>query len=53
MRQSHLYFIGAALFLIAVGLNIFNEGVNLKTAIGPIFAASMIVLGLSLRKAGK
>lgn len=53
MRQSYLYFIAAALFAVATGLNLLNDGFNLKTVLGPVFVVAMILLGLRLRKAGQ
>ena len=53
MRQSHLYFIAAALFLIAACLNTFNEGFNLKPALGLVVAGALLVLGFNMRKTGK
>ena len=53
MRQSHLYFIAAALFAIAACLNAYNEGVNFKTGLGLGVAAGMLVLGLRMHKTGK
>ena len=53
MKQSHLYFIAAALFFIAAALNTFNDGINVKTAAGVAIGCAMLVLGFNLRKAGK
>ncbi|HEY5711400.1 MAG TPA: hypothetical protein VIT38_05845 [Allosphingosinicella sp.] len=49
MRQSHLYFLAALLFAIATGLNLFNDGLNLKTGIGLVFVVAMVALGLRQR----
>jgi len=53
MRQSLLYFIAAALFAIATGLNLFNQGVNLKTGLGLILAWAMAMFAIRLRRAGR
>ena len=53
MKQSLLYFVAAALFAIATGLNFFNDGFNLKTVLGAVFVAVMAALGARQRKAGK
>jgi membrane protein implicated in regulation of membrane protease activity len=50
MRQSLLYFIAAALFAVATGLNLFNDGFNLKTVLGAVFVAVMLLLGARLRR---
>lgn len=52
MRQSLLYFVAAALFAVATGLNLFNQGPNLKTALGLILAWAMTMFALRLRRAG-
>lgn len=48
--QSRLYFIAAGLCVIADALSISNEGVEVKTLVGVIFAGGMIMLGLKARK---
>ncbi len=53
MRQNHLYFVAAALFMVATGLNLANDGFNLKTVLGTIFVMAMLALALTLRRAGK
>jgi hypothetical protein len=53
MRQSLLYFIAAALFLIAAALSVFNDGVALKTGAGLVIGGVMLWLGIKLRRAGK
>ena len=53
MRQSWLYFIAAALFLIAMTLDAIGDGPNLKTGAGAIMVGVMTYLGLQLRKQGK
>ena len=50
MRQSLLYFIAAGVFALATGLNLFNDGFNLKTVLGAVFVAAMLVLGTRLRR---
>ena len=46
MRRS-LYFIAAALFAIATGLALWNDGgVSIKTLIGAILCGVMIWMGL-------
>ena len=50
MRQSLLYFVAAAVFAIATGLNFFNDGFNLKTVLGVAFVAAMLALGIKLRR---
>ena len=52
MRQSWLYVLAAALFATATGLNLWNEGPNLKTALGPILAWAMLMLAFRLRRTG-
>jgi hypothetical protein len=51
MRQSHLYFLAALLFAVATGLNLFNDGFNLRTLLGAVFVGVMAWLGLQKRKA--
>lgn len=53
MKQSHLYFVAAALFVIATGLNLANDGFNLKTVLGTVFVIAMLAYGLHLRRAGR
>ena len=52
MNPRLLYFVGAALFVIATGLNLYNEGVNLKTGVGVVLAGSLVMLALRTRPAG-
>ncbi len=52
MRQSLLYFIASGLFAVATGLNLLNDGVNLKTGIGIFLFGAMLALGLKMRRAG-
>lgn len=52
MRQSLLYFIAAALFATATGLNLWNEGPNFKTALGPVLAWAMLMIALRMRRSG-
>jgi hypothetical protein len=52
MRQSLLYFIAAGLFAIATGLNLYNDGPNLKTGIGLVFAWALLMLAFRMRRAG-
>ncbi|HST35038.1 MAG TPA: hypothetical protein VLK25_00195 [Allosphingosinicella sp.] len=51
MRQSLLYFAAAALFAIATGLNLYHDGPNLKTALGPVLAWAMLMFAFRLRRA--
>jgi hypothetical protein len=53
MKQNHLYFLAAILFMVATGLNLANDGFNLKTVLGTVFAGAMLLLGLQLRRTGK
>ncbi len=53
MKQSHLYFIAAALFFVAAALSVFNDGVDIKTGAGIAIGCVMLVLGFNMRKAGK
>lgn len=53
MKQSLLYFIAAALFAVAAGLNAYNDGFNLKTVLGAVFVVAMLALGLQQRRAGR
>ena len=48
--QATLYFVAAALFAIATALNLFNDGLNLKTLVGLVFAGVMLSLGLQTRR---
>jgi len=48
--QSKLYFVAAALFVIAVAIGFFDRGVELKTVAGLTMAGVMIALGLKARK---
>lgn len=52
MRQSLLYFIAAGLFAIATGLNLYNEGPNLKTGLGLVLAWAMVMFAFRMRRAG-
>lgn len=49
--QSIFYFVAALLFVIAVSLNISNEGVGIKTIAGLIMAAVLVTLGMRARRA--
>jgi hypothetical protein len=51
MKQSVTYFVAAGLFALATGLNLFNEGANLKTAIGLVLFGILLGLGLKARRA--
>jgi len=53
MNQRILYFAGAALFAIATGLNLYNEGANLKTGVGIVFVVFLIWMGLKARPAAR
>jgi hypothetical protein len=53
MRQNHLYFIAAILFMIATGLNLAHDGFNLKTVLGTVFVMAMLANGLRLRRSGQ
>ena len=53
MKQSLLYFLAAALFLIAAGLSFANDGPDIKMIAGLLLAGVMAYLGLNLRRAGK
>jgi hypothetical protein len=53
MKQSLLYFLAAALFAVATGLNFFNDGLNLKTGIGLVFVAALLAIGLQQRRLGR
>ena len=53
MRQNHLYFIAAILFMVATGLNLAHDGFNLKTVLGTIFVMAMLALALNLRRTGQ
>jgi hypothetical protein len=53
VRQSLLYFIAAALFAIATGLNLYNQGVNIKTGIGAVFIAMLVTFGAKCRREGR
>jgi hypothetical protein len=53
VRQSLLYFVAAVLFAVATGLNLYNEGLNLKTGIGLVLAWAMLMLGFRMRQGGR
>jgi hypothetical protein len=53
MRQNHLYFAAAALFMVATGLNLANDGFGLKTVLGIVFIMAMLAYGLKLGRAGQ
>ena len=53
MRPSWLYFIAAALFLIALTLDATGDGPGLKTAAGLIFAGVMTYMVVKMRREGK
>ena len=48
--QATLYFVAAGLFAIATALNLFNDGLGIKTVAGLVFAGVMLSLGLKARK---
>jgi hypothetical protein len=50
MKRSLTYFIAAGLFALAASLNVYNEGLNLKTGIGLVFVGILIHLGLKSRR---
>ena len=51
--QAALYFVAAGLSALATSLNLFNDGLGLKTITGLVFAGVMLTLGLQThRKAG-
>ena len=50
MNKTVGYVIAAILFLIAVGLNFYNEGLNLKTGIGLFFVAVLAFFALRSRQ---
>lgn len=53
MKQHHLYFIAAILFMVATGLNLAHDGFGLKTVLGTAFIIAMLAYGLKLRRAGQ
>ena len=48
--QAMLYFVAAALFVIATALGLFNDGVEIKTVAGVVMAGVMLSLGLKARR---
>ena len=52
MKQSLAYFIASGLFALATALNLYNEGLNLKTGIGLVLFGILVHLGLRSRSAG-
>ena len=48
--QATLYFVAAGLFAIATALNLFNDGLGIKTVAGLVFAGVMLTLGLQTRR---
>jgi len=54
MRQSYLYFAAAALFAVAAGLNLWNEGgVSIKGVAGMTVGTVLLYLGLQMGRQGK
>ena len=51
MTQRSLYFIAAALFVIATAINAVNDGISLRTGIGLLLAALMAWLGMKAKDA--
>jgi hypothetical protein len=47
--QSKLYFVAAALFVIAAAIGISDHGVELKSILGLVMAGAMVALGLKAR----
>jgi len=48
--QSKLYFVAAALFIIAAAIGFLDRGIELKTIAGLVMAGVMITLGMRARK---
>ena len=48
--QATLYFVAAGLFAIATALNLFNDGLGIKTVAGLVLAGVMLSLGLKTRQ---
>ena len=48
--ESKLYFIAAALFVLAAAIGWYDEGIELKTGLGLVMAGAMVALGLKARK---
>jgi len=53
MRTSIVYFVAAGLFAVATALNLYNQGVNLKTGVGAVFIALLLTLGAKSRREGR
>ena len=54
MRLSHLLFLAAALFALAAGLSLWNEGApTLKLFAGMAVGTAVLFLGLQMRAKGK
>lgn len=47
-----IYYVAAALFLIAGLIALFNDGLGLRTGLGLVMAGAMAVLGNKARKDG-
>jgi hypothetical protein len=48
--QSKLYFLAAALFLVAVVLALSDGGFELRAVLGLVMAGAMVALGLKARR---
>ena len=49
---SLLYFVAAALFLIATSINFINDGLGIMSVLGLVMAGAMVLTGMKARKAG-
>lgn len=48
--KSKLYFVAAALFLVAVALGLSDHGFELKSVLGLMMASVMVALGVKARR---
>lgn len=53
MRASIGFFIGAGLFALGIGLNLYNSGFNVRTGIGLFFFSLLLALGIKSRREGR
>jgi len=47
-----IYFVAAALFLVAALLSFFNDGLGLRPVLGLVMAGALVLIGNKARKEG-
>ena len=52
MRQAYLYFVAAALFLVAGAISTVRDGLSIRTIVGLVLGAVMLAWGLKARRGG-